>query len=113
MATPHAPAETRLTLGPDDAGRALTADEFAEADYLEPWRYERADGRLIVMPPDGKGHVFAASPWLERLISHKIQHPGSGPRGRPERLGRPAAGHDRIGDIGVYLGEGEMPGHPE
>ena len=45
---------TRLVLGPDDHGRPVSAEEFADAHYLEPWKYERVAGRLVVMPPDGK-----------------------------------------------------------
>ena len=37
-------------------GRALSAEEFADAVYKEPWRYQRERGRLVVMAPDGGDH---------------------------------------------------------
>ena len=46
MATHKAPP--RLTLGPADDGRPLTANEFVDASHLEPWKSERAAGRLIL-----------------------------------------------------------------
>jgi Uma2 family endonuclease len=56
-----------LLLGPNDHGRALTAKEFAEAEYVEPWKYEREAGRLIVMPPDGPGHDRGSEPIRDHL----------------------------------------------
>ena len=38
MARHEPETEVCLTLGPDDEGRLLSADEFADAIYLEPWR---------------------------------------------------------------------------
>ncbi len=42
---------TELSVGWKDRGRHLTDEEFAEAFFDEPWRYELADGRLVVMSP--------------------------------------------------------------
>ncbi len=51
------PSETTiLTLGPDDAGLRLTAEEFAHADFQGPYTYERVKGRLVVMSPAGPEH---------------------------------------------------------
>ena len=47
---------TILKLGPDDAGMRLTAEEFANADFQEPYTYERVKGRLVVMSPAGPEH---------------------------------------------------------
>ena len=107
MATREAP--TKLTLGPDDHGRPVSADEFAEADYLEPWKYEREDGRLVVMPPDGKDHVVASSPWWDDLFAYKRAHPDRVWQVVPNAWIRVSDGTDRIGDIGVYLVETEIP----
>jgi len=46
---------TRRVLGRDDDGRPTTADKFAEAGFLEPWRTERVDGRLRVLPSSRPG----------------------------------------------------------
>jgi Uma2 family endonuclease len=93
-------------LGPDDAGRAVSAEEFAKADYQEPWRYEREGGRLVVMPPDGEAHVDTASPWLRKLCSFWDQHPEIVARVVPNAWVRVDEGTDRIGDIGVFLAGG-------
>ena len=57
-----------LRLGPSDHGRAVSAEEFAAADYDGPWRYEREQGRLIVMPPDGPGHDGSSEPLRDHLV---------------------------------------------
>ena len=36
--------------GPDSAGTRMTPREFDQADFVEGWRYELIDGRLIVTP---------------------------------------------------------------
>ena len=97
----------RLRLGPGDHGRPVTDEEFAEADYAEPWKYERVEGRLVVMSPEGKDHVgprraLALSPrrstrWAIRITSRMV---------KSEAWVRIPGGTDRIGDIGVYLGRG-------
>jgi Uma2 family endonuclease len=92
-----------MELGPDDAGRLLSSEEFADAIYEEPWKYERERGRLIVIPPDGEGHVSTTSPWLERLIVYWDAHPEVVERVVPNAWVRVDEGTDRIGDIGVYL----------
>jgi Uma2 family endonuclease len=103
MATHETRSDTRLELGPDDEGRALSADEFADAIYQEPWRYERVSGRLVVMAPDGEGHIDATDPWLERLIVYRVAHRDVVRRVVPNAWIRVDDGTDRIGDLGVYL----------
>ena len=41
---------TRLSLGPLDAGRSLTLEEYEEAEYEGGVHYELIDGRLVVSP---------------------------------------------------------------
>jgi Uma2 family endonuclease len=103
MATHESRSRAQLELGPNDAGRYLSAEEFADAIYAEPWKYEREKGRLIVMPPDGEGHVSTTSPWLKRLIVYWDSHPEVVERVVPSAWVRVDDGTDRIGDIGVYL----------
>ena len=64
-----------LQLGPHDHGRFLSAAEFAEAAYAEPWKYEREQGRLIVMPPDGPGHDRGSEPVRDYLGAYRLAHP--------------------------------------
>jgi len=101
MATYQAPP--RLTLGPDDHGRPVSADEFADADFLEPWRFERAEGRLIVMPPSGPGHRETAEPFRDHLGAYRLAHPDLVQLVCSEAWVRPDADGDRVGDIAVYL----------
>jgi Uma2 family endonuclease len=103
MATDEVRSRSQLVLGPDDAGRAVSADEFAEAIYEEPWRYEREEGRLVVMAPDGEDHVEAADPWLDYLFVYRSGHRDVVQRVVPNAWVRVDEGTDRIGDIGVFL----------
>jgi Uma2 family endonuclease len=100
----HTPtAEPRLRLGPADDGRVLSADEFADAEYEEPWQYERVEGRLVVTPPDGMGHQRSASPWRKRLDAYQLQRPDVVSDVFPNPWIRDRVATDRIGDLGVYL----------
>ena len=92
-----------LRLGPHDHGRPVTADEFAEAEYAEPWKYEREQGRLIVMPPDGRGHDRSSEPVRDYLGAYRLAHLDRVEEVVSEAWVRVDAGTDRIGDIGVFL----------
>jgi Uma2 family endonuclease len=92
-----------LLLGPNDHRRALTAKEFAEAEYVEPWKYEREAGRLIVMPPDGPGHDRGSEPIRDHLGAYRLAQPGVVDEVVSEAWVRVLDGTDRIGDIGVFL----------
>ena len=103
-----------LKLGKQDNGRLVTSEEFAEADFDEPWKYEREDGRLIVMTPSGEGHLFATVPWRDRLIIYQLAHPDIVQVISTEAWIRVDDGTDRIGDIGVYLAPvGPVPEIPD
>jgi Uma2 family endonuclease len=95
--------QTTLRLGQADHGRLVTADEFAEADYDEPWGYERVDGRLVVMAPPGQGHQQASFPWENRLHVYCANHPEVVRYVLGQAWVRPDGSNDRIGDFGVYL----------
>jgi Uma2 family endonuclease len=103
MATHESRSRVQLELGPNDAGRALSSEEFADAIYEEPWKYEREKGRLIVMSPDGKRHVLTMSPWLKRLMVYWADNPRIVDLVSPNAWVRVDDGTDRIGDICVYL----------
>jgi Uma2 family endonuclease len=94
---------TILRLGKSDEGRFVSSEDFAEAEFDAPWRYEREDGRLIVMAPSGEGHFKATSPWRDRLILFFYANPGVIDKIATEAWIRVHDGTDRIGDIGVYL----------
>jgi Uma2 family endonuclease len=94
---------TILQLGKLDDGRILSSEEFAEAEFDEPWRYEREDGRLIVMAPSGGGQIRATNPWRDRLIFYSYDHPELIEVITTEAWIRVNDGTDRIGDLGVYF----------
>jgi Uma2 family endonuclease len=94
---------TILQLGKLDDGRILSSEEFAEAEFDEPWRYEREDGRLIVMAPAGEEHSSVSEPWRDWLGSYRLTHREIVEIVVSEAWLRVDEGNDRIGDIGVYL----------
>lgn len=94
---------TSLLLGPDDAGRFVSAEEFAEADFIEPWTYEREAGRLVVVSPDSKEHDDCSEPIRDHLGAFRLAHPGVIELVVSEAWIRVGGGTDRIADIAVYL----------
>lgn len=96
-------------LGPGDDGRELTDEEFASAEFEEPWRYELVEGRLSVMSPSGQSHLDGTEPWFERLVEYKLRNRSRIDHVVPEAWVRIRQGQQRIGDIGVYL-KGERSG---
>jgi Uma2 family endonuclease len=114
MATHEPPVESRLTLGPEDHGRPISADEFASAEYREPWEYERVGGRLVVMSPGGQQHNDGTRPWRRLLGQYWNTHLDLVEDVLPGAWVRVGGGNDRIGDIGVYLvARGEVPPVPD
>ena len=101
MATHSAPA--RLFLGSKDSGRYISSREFAEADYEEPWKYEREDGRLVVLAPSGEGHSSVSEPWRDWLGAYRLNHRDVVQHVMSEAWVRVDGATERIGDIGVYL----------
>ena len=67
--------QATLVLGPEDHGKTVSAADFACAEFVEPWKYEREEGRLVVMPPDGYQHQLAAEPWRNMLGAYTLLHP--------------------------------------
>jgi Uma2 family endonuclease len=59
--------ETILRLGPKNAGERVSAEEFASAEFVPPYRYERVKGRLVVMAPAGPDHRDAGRPFRREL----------------------------------------------
>lgn len=115
MATHEPSAETQLTLGPEDDGRFVSAEEFASASFVEPWTYERVDGRLVVMSPEGEEHVDYSEPWRDALVLYKrLSRPDVVQKVVSNAWIRVNDGTDRIGDIGVYLvPDGPVPPIPD
>ncbi len=94
---------TLIRLGAKDHGRLVSDQEFADAEFEEPWTYEREHGRLIVLAPEGTGHLLTSNPWRDQLIVYKFLHPGVIEEVVGQAWVRIPGGGDRIGDLGVYL----------
>ena len=92
-----------LVLGRDDHGMFITHDEFAEAQYQEPWRYERVNGRLVVMNPSGHDHQASGSPIFAHLGAYMLSHSNVVEFVFPEAWVVIDDETERIADIGVYL----------
>ena len=103
--------QTRLRLGPADQACTLSAEAFAEAEFEEPYRYERVGGRLVVMSPSGLAHTRMVSAILERLYVYKHAGEDMIELIAPEGWMRTSEDTDRVGDIAVYLTADEW--HPD
>lgn len=109
---PASAERTRRTLGPKDEGRRLTSQEFQSAGFTEPYRYERVDGRLVVMPPDGEDHSIASHSWCMPLYHYNFNH-----REIVSLISTPCwirmdDQTDRIADFGIYLRRNVGPPEP-
>ncbi|MEX2286465.1 MAG: Uma2 family endonuclease [Planctomycetaceae bacterium] len=96
-------SEPMLVLGRDDHGALITHDEFATAQYDEPWRYERADGRLVVRKPADHDVQVSRSALVHHLLAYRQRCPNV-----VEHVFIGAwviidENTERIADIGVYL----------
>jgi Uma2 family endonuclease len=92
-----------LRLGPDDAGELVSAEEFATADFVEPFRYERVKGRLVVMPPAGPDHRGTSRTFRLELGAYWGAHRDLIDDVDVEGWVATSADDDRIPDICVYL----------
>jgi Uma2 family endonuclease len=104
MSTGESITESGLRLGRLDDGRPTSTEEFAEAEYDEPWTYERVDGRLVVMSPEGTGHISQSEPWRDRLGAFVMAHPEIIVAVVSQAWITIDEDNTRIADIGVYLG---------
>jgi len=97
---------TPLRIGPADHGRAMTLEEFMEAEEDEGYRYELARGVLEVtnVPNDPHGQVIANL--YDAISRHRRDHPGVIQRyggGSEFRFWLPRMISGRNPDLGVVL----------
>ena len=105
---------SKLTLTKDNEGLALTHEEFADADFQGPSRYERVQGRLLVMTPSGFEHHAAAEPFRDQLVVYKHTHTNIIEHVFQESWVIIDADTERIPDLTVYLHtDAEHPPFPE
>ncbi|WP_339909285.1 Uma2 family endonuclease [Symmachiella dynata] len=67
-------SKPQLFITDADAGLELSADEYAEADFQPPCKYERAQRRIIVLPPPGHFHFLIVERIHELLVTYKFAH---------------------------------------
>ncbi|MHB1557125.1 MAG: Uma2 family endonuclease [Isosphaeraceae bacterium] len=72
MATVSAP----LRIGPADHGRAMTLEEFLDADVVEGYRYELGRGVLEVNQVANDPHFQVVSNLYSAAARHQREHPG-------------------------------------
>jgi Uma2 family endonuclease len=104
MATHEPTTDDQLRLGKLDDGRPTSTEEFANAEYEEPWTYERVDGRLVVMSPEGPRHISQSEPWRNRLGSYCESRPDLVLAVVSQAWIQVDDDNTRIADIGIYLG---------
>lgn len=92
-----------LQLGVAEHDLKLSREDFAEAQFEEPWRYERVKGRLSVMSPAGPDHQRPNNLIRDYLGAYKLAHPEIVDCVFSEAWIAVDRGTDRIADIGVYL----------
>ena len=72
-----ATAATHLTIGPTDAGRAVTFDEFITADFVPAHQlYELARGIIVLTQIPGIYHGWIVERLTDALSYYKHIHPG-------------------------------------
>src|SRR5688500_9184217 len=62
-------------LGPEDAGAALSHEEFERADWEPGHRYELVAGRLHVTPAPNPPHMYVQLKLLLHLVSYAQARP--------------------------------------
>ncbi len=100
---------THIRLGPDDAGRVVSREQFATLDFQPPYKYERVQGRLVVMSPPGPGHRKVSRPFRRELGGYWAAHRELIDDVDVEGWVATSPDDDRLPDICVYLA-GEQSG---
>ena len=105
MATVSAPP-TPVKIGPGDAGRRMTLEEFVAADWAGGWLYELARGVVVVTQVLGIHHGRIVERISERFVIYKLAHPGVinyRSAGSDCRIRLPGMQSDRHPDQAIYL----------
>jgi len=103
-----------LRYGPLDAGAKVSTEEFATAEFVEPYRYERVKGRLVVMAPAGPEHQEVSRPFRKSLAFFWAEHEDLIDDIIQEGWVSTSEDDDRIPDLCVYLrGASAQPRIPE
>ncbi len=95
-----------LRIGPANHGRALTLDEFENAEFEEGYRYELARGMLEVSEIPGEVHAVIVWVLLRMIAEYDLGHPGVIHRaggGSEYRFRLPVMQSGRHPDVAVTL----------
>ncbi|MFM9961171.1 MAG: Uma2 family endonuclease [Planctomycetaceae bacterium] len=104
---------TQQRLMPSEAGVELSREEFLEGEFDPQWRYERAEGKLVVMPRHEFGHHVTTMPFRDHLGAYMLAHLDSVEFVFQESHAVIDDDTDRIPDIAVYLkSDRELPEFP-
>jgi Uma2 family endonuclease len=95
--------EVLLRVGPKNAGERISAEEFASAEFIPPYRYERVRGRLVVMAPAGPDHRESSRPLYRKLVRYWDDHDDVVDYVDVEGWVKTTTLDDRLPDICVYL----------
>ena len=66
---------TKLKFGPADHGRPVTAEELADAEYVEGYKYEVIDGRFYMSPAPNLSEGFLDDWLYDKLRDFVRAHP--------------------------------------
>ena len=97
-------------LGPLDAGKPISRQEFWELEFEGGWRYERGGGRLEVMPPPRRPHRRAAFVFRFHLSRYWMENQARVADVEGERWAHTDAGGDRQTDTTVVLKNSPLRG---
>lgn len=86
-----------------DDGLELSREDYAEAEWAAGLRFERVNGRLVVMAPAGYEHRTTSEPIRDRLVVYKVGHADLVEHVFEESWTAIDEGTDRLPDIAVYL----------
>ena len=95
--------ETALLLTDADEGLELTREDFGEAEFDARFRFERVEGRLVVMAPSGIDHHISSEPIRDGLVAYKLSHPKIVEYVFQESWTAVEEDADRIADLAVFL----------
>ncbi len=93
--------KTKITVGPRDAGRRMSLDDFDTAEGLPGYIYELSKGVVIVSDVPGRRHLVQVQAVREQLATYKVQH--------PDEVNMVAGG----GECKILIGEEESERHPD
>src|SRR5262245_19640651 len=69
------PKRKTINIGPEDAGRWMTIEDYQAVREQEGYDYELIDGRLVVLPPPAPDHADVNDWLFELLYEYRSERP--------------------------------------